>query len=334
MTPTTPVSTDAPVDYSTASMAEIAALLTDAPAAPEAKADAPVATEPDTKTPEAEPAQPSAAEPLKAESGTTKEPEPKEESIEEKEEPLPPNVQKRIAKEVAIQARIDREILEAVSARKSKEAELARLKSEAGTGSEPVPNTAPANTEPVEPKLEDFTGDQSFSEYKVAEEKYKREYKTWLVAETRKAAAEEFTAKQRESEGKRQWEDAVKTMPDLPAARDFVVSTASEAFVTALSQLDHWAKVTEYLGANPEELKSFDARFKQNPYTAVAALGKLEDRLTAEPKPSAPAATPKARPLPAPPAKLGGAAALTAELDLNKASTTEFNRWMAGQLTS
>src|SRR6185369_17159769 len=56
------------------------------------------------------------------------------------EEPLPANVQKRIAKEVEKQARIDREIAEAVSRTKAKQAELEKLKSTV-TGSEPATNT-------------------------------------------------------------------------------------------------------------------------------------------------------------------------------------------------
>ncbi len=225
------------------------------------------------------------------------------------EEPLPENVQKRIAKEVEKTSRIQREIDQAVSNRKAKERELEQAT--ADKGSQPVKPAQPADARPVKPKLDNFS---TYAEWQAASDKYETDKDAWLIAETRKASAQEFKAREQQTANQRTWDAAVKEHgKEFPALMKTVTDQTSEAFQTAVSQLEDWPRVAVHLGKNPAELVAIAAEHGRNPMRGMAALGRLEASLKPAPK----AAAAEADPLPEPPKKIGGAAAATSAVDLS-----------------
>ncbi len=313
------------------SIAELRILTGDSPEPEPAQA----ATEPTTETPDsntdaAAAPGPVAEENTEAATGTaiTEEPAPADESEAE----IPEGVKKRIAKEVKEQARLDRLVTEAVSARKAKEAELAKLTADK-PGSEPAPTTAPAaiDGKPVRPDLDSFDG--TYAEYQTAVKKYEGDFETWLTAKTERTVTETLTARQKDEALKRDWEEATeKHGADFPDLMRNALASVPEGLQMAMSNLDNWSDVAVHLAKSPDELRALTAAFEQNPYKAVAELGKLEDRLQQASKPPetpAPASPAKVtKPLPAPPAKPGGAATVTPKVDLEKADMRTFKREM------
>ena len=234
------------------------------------------------------------------------------------EEELPEGVKKRIAKEAEKQARIQSEINRAISARKAKEEELKQL-----SGSEPVQNTEKPSDRPVRPKPDAYN---TWGEYLAADEKYATEHEAWLQSETRRTVEQEFTARQAAAESKRAFDEALKAHGDLREMADTVIEGSPEPLQLAISALNDWAGVTVHLGKNPEELAALVQKFQSNPYGALADLGKLEARLTSSKEPEK-TEKPAEKPLPAPPAQVGGRASASApKVDLEKADDATFMR--------
>jgi chemotaxis protein histidine kinase CheA len=210
-------------------------------------------------------------------------PEPQAETEESDEPELPKGVQKRIEKEVERAAAVQRRIDEAVSARKAKEAELAKL---TGTGSDPVktPQTD-EDSEPVEPDFATFegTGEEFAAELKA----FKAKYRTWAQTQTEKTVESKFQERQQRQAAQDRWDSAVAEYGDkLEPSVKTVAETAPEHMQVAISALDNWSKVAVHLAANPAELTALADQFKAHPpgspgfFKAVAQLGRLEAQIT------------------------------------------------------
>lgn len=270
-----------------------------------------------------------------AESGTAQIQEP--EKTVEVDEPLPKNVQKRIAREVERQAQIDREINEQVSRTKARQDQLDKLKaSDTGkTGSEPAPTTAPAKdtSKPVEPELENFA---TFAEFKTAEKKFKADHEAWLLAEADRKADERWEKRQAKESSDRALAEAVKAHGEgWNEARERVQASTPEGLQMAISAMGDWSALVAHLGKpeNAAELEALSKKFAQNPYAAVAELGRLEDRLkTPVTQPIPAKARPQERILPPPPEKIGGAAGAQPAVNFEKADMSTFKREIQSHL--
>lgn len=301
--------------------------------APEAKTEA---TDPAEEKPPVEGKPDAASETVKAAP-----PEDEEDTEDDDEGELDPGVQKKIAKEVRRLGRADRAIAEAVSARKAKEAELAKLTADK-PGSEPDPKTASAKEgKPVKPKADEarfnVQGEDGWAKYQAALDEYETAKDTWLIAETERTTEAKLAEQQRMSDLKKDWDAALKTHGE--EFRDFaqkVMEGSPEGLQFAISGLENWPAVTVYLAKHPKELQAIVSKFEATPYRAIADLGKLEDRLTQVAKPPEPEskapAKPTAKQLPPPPAKVGGAATPLAAVDLEKTDMRSFKREIAHML--
>ena len=321
------------------SIADLRALFSSKPVA-EAVPSNTAAETPKTTTPEAPPESTDGERPrdehgrflpkeeeeqiTEAESGPARAEEP-ETPVEEVEEPLPPGVQKRIAKEAAKQARIQAEIDRAVSATKVKESELASLTAAGTPGPEPAKTTASAKGEgkPTKPKLEDFQSEADpYTAFNAAQADYEEKHDAWLIAETKRTVETEITARQQKEQNLERWNEALEEHgPEYPALMDTVCAASSPGFQIAVSSCgDKYSHVAVYLAKHPEELKSLSAEYETDPYRATAALGALHYRLTKQepaPEPPKPTVAPT-KPLPEPPGRAGGRPSAVAEIDLNK----------------
>ncbi len=296
------------------------------------KSEAPV-VEPKTETPESKTDAvvapgPVTEENTEAATGTASTEEP--EAIEEE---LPVGVQKKIAKEVARQSRADRAVLEAISNRKTAEDRLAKLTA-GKPGSEPEQTTAPAATEakPVRPDLDTFPG--TYAEYQKALLKYDNEQEAYLIARTERTVKEQLSAQQREESLTKDWNEATEEHgADFRANMATLRDSTPEGLQMAISGLDNWSAVAVHLAKAPDELKALADKWNTNQYAAVADLGKLEARLQAGTKPpEAVKPKPAAKPLPPPPAKVGGAASTVQSVDLETADQATFNRTVQAYL--
>lgn len=290
------------------SMSDIRAAMADAPVETEAKPEAPeIKTEPVETKPEPE-------------SGTGE----KKQEPESVEEELPEGVKKRIAREVEKTARYQAEIDRAVSQTKAKEAELKKLT----TGPEPEKKTTEtASTRPARPNIETFEG--TLAEYNRAVKEYDSSLETWLFTEARRVAETEFRTNLATQESKRKWDEALQTHAELPQMAEVVTGSSPEGLQLAISALGDWAGVTVHLGKHPDELATLTQQFQANPYVAVAALGKLEDRL----KPATKQAEVKTQALPEPLKPVGGTAnAATPKVDLETADFGAFKAEVRRQL--
>lgn len=250
----------------------------------------------------------------------------------EVEEPLPENVQKRIAKESEKQARIQAEINQAVSQRKAKEAELAKLKADTGnTGSEPATTTEPAkNAKPTKPKFADFSAEgKSYADYQSAVEEFEVKNEAWVLSEAERRADERYSERER----KRQAEETIAKAEiqhgaGWQEARARVIENAPENLQRAISALDTWDGIVAHLGKeeNAAELKDLSVKFAKNPYAAIAELGRLEDRLKKPATQPETAKAPPAKPLKAPPLVVGGAAGAAPTVNLQTADMRTFKR--------
>lgn len=280
------------------------------------------------------------------------------EVVEEKESPLPEAVQKRIAKEVKEQARIDREIAEHVSRRKAKQAELDKIKADTGTsGSEPVTTTAPAKVDgkPVRPTLppkpvfgakegetlgEYYAAlDKRELDHEAALVKFETERETWMFGEAERIADRRLNERQYQERFKQTVAEAEKAIgKDFDGYRQRVVESTPEGLQVEIGALGDaiWPKVVAHLGdpANEAEMTELAKMYERSPSAAIRQLGRIEDRLTkldsTEP---AKVATPPVKPLPPPPARVGGGAAATPKVDLNKVDMRTFKREIASQLS-
>lgn len=240
---------------------------------------------------------------------TESEPVAKSEVVEPAEEPLPEGVQKRIAKEVRRQAEAQRQIDEAVSTRKAKESELAKLTTDA-PGSQPV-TKAQASSE-GKPKRPAFgeTGheNETYAQYESRQNTHEENVATWATAEALRKFEANQEAKTAKSKATERWDAAVKEHgAEFPALMDTVVANSSEQFQLAVSSMEGWDKLAIHLGKNEAKLKELSGEFATNPYEVVAQLGRMRDSLQTT-KPAI-----QAKPLPEPLAKVGGNASVSGQ---------------------
>ncbi len=251
-------STPAPVDIET-SMADLRAALRGEVAPPTETPATPVT---ETKPQDTETKQ-------EAEPGTAEE----KQEPEEVEPELPEGAKKRIQRIARDTARTQLAIDRALSEKKAAEEQLKKLT----TGSEPATITEkPSDGRPVRPKQTDFN---TMGEYWDAQAKYEGEFESWMLSEADKRAEQKWAAKQGQQEVVTARSEALKQHPDFPAMADAVVAASPEGLQLAISNIDNWAGVTVHLGKHPEELAALVSKFEQNPYAAVAELGRLEERL-------------------------------------------------------
>lgn len=242
----------------------------------------------------------------------------------QEERDVPAGVKKRKATEKAKQDQYDAEINREVALTKSKKDELAKLKT-GNTGSEPAPNTAPAEgAKPVRPSLAGWPG--TAAEYDAAVDKYDADYKVWLQGETRKTVTAELAATQQKAQEKQEYDDAAKKHgAEFPALMKSLIENTSPELQRAISVLDDWSGVAVHLAkpANAAERTALVEKFaaieaaapdgKVKAFTAaISALTALEHRLKPAAKPAA------EKPLPAPLTAVAGAASATGAVDLDK----------------
>lgn len=270
-----------------------------------ANSDAPAAKE--TVTPETATTAEPGAEKLEAVAETA---ETKQEP-EDKDEPLPKGVAKRIAKEVERQAEYDRQIAHAKSLTKAKEAELSAI---AKPGSEPAQTTEATNGEPQEPTWAALSAQgKSWEEFEQALGKYKTDYREWLRADTKRTVQAELTQTEQRAAAQKRWDQAVKDHgAEFPKLMEAAQAIAPEGLQQAISALDEWSAVAVHLAKNPGQLKELSEAFEANPVRAIATLGRIEASLKTAPK--------TASPLPNPPAVVGGTASAGSAFDWEKSS--------------
>lgn len=238
---------------------------------------------------------------------------------ENTDEELPENVKKRIEKEAKKQAFFQSKIDAAVSARKAKEAEAAKLTGE--SGSEPAKTTEPAKNErPKRPERATFQGTEA--EYSAALDAHEEALEKWLESRTKETVSRELTERQAKEQQIREWNAATeKHGAEFPALMATLAQTTPAKFQEAVSALEDWSGVAVHLAKNEAERNALVELFKASPLAAIAKLGKLEDRLKPEAKP---APVKEETQLPKPIKPIGGAPAGRAgRVDLDKASDGE-----------
>ncbi len=231
--------------------------------------------------------------------GDVKEPvaEPKPEPVDG----LPKGVAKRIAEEVAKTADIERKIAEAVSNRKAKEAELAKLTTDTGSDPAKTPKVD-ENARPVKPNFKTFEG--TGDEFDAAIEKYDADLEAWLENRTSKTVETRLQERQAQEEGARLYAQAAKEHGEKWETAAALMREVSQSMRDAISTSEHWSKIAVYLADNPALQSEIADQFKTNPpgspgyIKVVAQLGRLEDKITAAPV--VVPAKPKQERLPAP----------------------------------
>lgn len=261
-------------------------------------------------------------------------PEPKTETVEEEtkqpesgtdtvkqqedtEEELPEGVKKRIAAEAKKQAFFQSRIDQAVSARKAKEAEAAKLTGE--TGPAPGKTTEPAKNErPKRPELATFDG--NLAEYNAAVAKADEALEKWLEDRTRETVSKELTERQAKEAQQKEWDAATaKHGAKFPGLMAALAGAIPEDMQLAISDLEDWSGVAVHLSENETERAALVQEFKTNPRRVIAKLGKLEDRLKPEAK-----APEKETSLPKPLKPVAGdAPGNTKRVDIETASVSE-----------
>lgn len=240
----------------------------------------------------------------------TAEKQPNPETTEE--EPLPEGVQKRIAKEAEKAARIQSEIDRAVSDRKAKEAQLEKLKV-GEKGSDPVKKPeSPTDSKPKRPTLgEAGHENEGWEAFAAREAAYEDQRDAWLQNEAIRKFREGQASEAAQKAQSERWDAAVeKHGKDFPALMDSARALAPEGLQVAISSLDNWDTVAVHLAKNPTQLQELAAVYQQNPTKAIATLGRIEAALSS--KETKTAATTE-KPLPAPPAKVGGSASASGQ---------------------
>lgn len=237
--------------------------------------------------------------------------------------------QRKLAQEAARIAAADLAIRKAISERKAKEDELAKLTG--ASGSEPAKTPEPAKqgrpTRPVKPELATFKGtldDLTAAEQKYEADlaKYETDLEAYFHAETEKTFEQRYTVKQQEA-ARRTWmeQGTAKHGADFAQHVASLETALPEPLQVAVSALPDSAAMVVHLGKNPDDLKGLLDRFQVNPYAGLAELGKLELKLSPEPKQ---AAEPK-KVLPKPLSPVGGGASASAPVvDLEKADDKVF----------
>jgi hypothetical protein len=229
------------------------------------------------------------------------------------EEPLPPGVQKRLAKEAEKAARAQAAIDRAVSERKAKEAEAAKLTA-GEKGSEPVKSPqSPDNQRPQRPQLgEKGHESETWAQFQAREAAYEEAHDKWVRSETLKEFKEQQQAEATKRADIARWDAAVKEHgADFPKQVEAVRAVAPEGLQNAIGDLENWSGVAVHLASNPAKLQELSQAFQQNPTRAIATLGRIEAALTK--KESKPATTTTEKPLPEPLKKVGGSASASGQ---------------------
>jgi hypothetical protein len=238
---------------------------------------------------------------------------------EEGEEPLPKGVQKQIEREAKKQAEWQARIEAAKAKTKQAKDEAERLERE--TGTEPEKPTRKGEGEPTFPDIDNFQG--TVAEYKAAVAKYHTDYAAWLKTHTAEAVRAELERERQQKAADERWNAAVTEHgADFEAKAKTIADTAPKEMQIAISALENWSKVAVHLADNPGELQALAEQFKSNPYAAVAALGKLEAKVTAPP-PVVPKAKEKEPPPPLKKAPAAADAAADSSFDWSKATMAQ-----------
>jgi len=243
---------------------------------------------------------------------------------EETEEELPEGVKKRIASEAKKQAFFQSKIDQAVSARKAKEAEAQKLTDK--PGSDPAKITESAKDErPKPPDQATFQG--TLAEYNAALTKWQGDLETWLENRTAATVEQKLTERQASQERQKAWDAATVTHgAEFPALMDVLSASTPVGLQRAISALGDWSGVAVHLAKNEAERDALVAEFKTNEYSAIAKLGKLEDRLKPVAKTES-AAKPEELPRPLKP--VAGNVSSTGVTDLEKADMRTFRQELA-----
>lgn len=207
---------------------------------------------------------------------------------------LPKGVQKKLEEEASLQADYDRQIAIAVSARKAKEHELAKLTTNTGTD--------PVKTEKVEkkadgpPEFPDFeTFEGTGPEFRAALAKAQADFQTWQQTHTRESVQAELAEERAREARQSRWDGAAKEhgAEAWKAAADTLVAQTPVTMQFAISALDNMSKVAMYLAGKPDEMKALADQFTADPVKAAIKLGRLEEKITAVPAKTAAPAIPK-----------------------------------------
>lgn len=217
----------------------------------------------------------------------------KAEEAEEDKIPVSPNVQKRIDKAVKAQREAERKLADA-------EAKLTPQESR------PAQETAPSVATPTKPKpqIEQFESYEDYIEaiadWKADERDAKREQQAAVKQHAETMQMRVAKAKEEFADFEEVVTEAAKTLPISQAMTDYIM------------QSENGPKVAYKLAKDPAEVARIRAL---SPIAAIRELSKIEDSLTA---PAAPATKTlaAAKPLPKPPAAIGGGASPTA-IDLS-----------------
>ena len=272
----------------------------------------------ETVAPKAEPKKKAVEEKVEPEPETATEADDKpadQKQDAEPEDDLPKGVQKRIAKEVARQAEIDRKIHEAVATTKAKEAELAKVSS--ATGTEPD-KTEPVTTgKPVRPEFKDG---ETWDQFQKRISEYEDARDAWVLEQGRAQGKAERESEARQQAARAAWDEQIKIHGDTFAERVESLRKQAPADVqTAIGELEKWGDVAMHLESHPEDLAAVLAQFQVSKTRGVAALGRIEDKV------SAPKQNPAVEDLPKPPSKIGGRTSVTAgKIDLEKVDFSKF----------
>lgn len=231
---------------------------------------------------------------------------PKAEAPAEPEKPKEPDVPK------GVQRRIDRAVREKYEAQaraKMLEERLAALEQQVRPSS--------PKTDDSEPTIDKF---DNFDQYVSAKAKWiaKQELQSTLAEREKQTAAErESAARQKTVES---WTAKVaKATADLPDFEDVIASSdvpMTEVMQQAIMESDIGPKVAYFLATNPEEALKIA---NMPPVRAVAALGRLEERLENQ----KPVVKPTSAPPPIEP--VGTRAAV--RKDPGKMSDAEYAKW-------
>ena len=194
---------------------------------------------------------------------------------------------------IGVQRRIDKLTAKFREAERRSE-ELARQLEQL---KQPEPGQAPQQTakQPGKPKLEDFDSVEEFTDaltdWKLAQAEAEREAK---------AKAQQTDAKLTAARAKYADFEEVAMAPSVIDA-----IKAQPALGLAITESDVFAELAYHLGKNPAELTRIASLSAPR---ALAELGKIEARIEAQAKPTAPAVAeapkPKAQPLPPPPVEV------------------------------
>lgn len=238
---------------------------------------------------------------------------PEVEETEKKEEPaIPKGVQKRIDRAV-------RQRYEAEARAKMLEERLAAV--EQRQYQQPPQQTKPLDNE--EPRIENY---QNFDEYVAAKAAYIAEKKiteTLTAREKAQLAEREAAERQKTADG---WSKRIaQATAEMPDFEDVVASSdvpMTPPMREAIMESDIGPRMAYYLAQNPDEALKIA---EMSPIRAISALGRLEERLSAN---SPQTKTVSSAPSPIKP--VGSRA--TVSKDPDKMSTEEWLEWRQAQL--